>query len=106
MISKERVRTLGFALAATLPVIVEHEFEAVDGYMRHYIDGTLRATVPPAGLADYGESYPACLPVIKHANKHPARSANVLADTAALANVSTTQAQHDITPQPGQLPPA
>lgn len=45
---------------AELPAIVLHTFEAnADGCLEHFMDGRLCATVPPAGLHEYVEIWPA-----------------------------------------------
>lgn len=42
-----------------------HEFLATaDGQLQHMIDGKLCATVPPEGLTDYRDCWPAAAPVI------------------------------------------
>lgn len=41
------------------PIVVEHTFDrSRDGQLLHFIDGYLRATVPPEGWADYCKDYP------------------------------------------------
>jgi hypothetical protein len=55
-------------LATVLPplVMAVHEFVARDdGQLEHHIDGRLRAIVPPEGLRDYIEQWPACEPVAR-----------------------------------------
>lgn len=44
--------------------LAQHEFRAsADGELEHYIDGRLRATVPPEGLAGYAHFWPDCAPL-------------------------------------------
>jgi hypothetical protein len=48
------------------PSLAVHEFVGTDdGLLVHYIDGTLRATVPPEGQADYCEHWPDAAPIVK-----------------------------------------
>jgi hypothetical protein len=49
----------GFTMLSGRPVMVLHSFYATaDGQLAHETDGTLRATVPPEGWADYCQQYP------------------------------------------------
>lgn len=49
----------GFTMLSGRPVMVLHTFYATaDGQLAHETDGTLRATVPPEGWADYCQQYP------------------------------------------------
>lgn len=46
-------------------LLAMHTFEAApDGQLLHYINGQLRATVPPEGFEGYVESWPDCRPVV------------------------------------------
>jgi hypothetical protein len=48
------------------PQLAMHEYVAnKDACLEHYIDGQLRATVPPEGLEDYARAWPDCKPVVK-----------------------------------------
>jgi len=47
-------------------LFVAHEFRAApDGCLLHSIDGSLVATVPPEGQADYAAAWPACDQVVR-----------------------------------------
>ena len=47
------------------PMWCEHTFAAsVDGQLCHFMDGTLRATVPPEGWDDYAATWPDCESVV------------------------------------------
>lgn len=41
-----------------------HEFRPLpDGRLAHFMDGVLRAEVPPEGLRDYADAWPDCKPL-------------------------------------------
>jgi hypothetical protein len=56
-----------------------HQFGAdATGALLHFIDGDLRATVPPEGFADYAAAHPNCQPIVdrlEYAAKEAARLA-------------------------------
>lgn len=55
----------GFDKSGGLPVLALHTFEAArDGQILHFIDGNLRATVPPEGWADYAKEWPEAQEII------------------------------------------
>lgn len=52
-------RVIGFDTSGGLPIMAMHYFATTgDGQLAHYIDGRLRATVPPEGWADYAKTWP------------------------------------------------
>lgn len=66
-----------------LPQIVPHSFEtADDGCLRHFIDGQLRAIVPPQGQDDYLKTWPDALPVVRELKAAEASAAASLAADA------------------------
>lgn len=69
----KHLTTIGYnhapaAYAGTIPPrpdLAHHDFVIEGGEMHHLVDGKLRASVPPAGLQDYIEIWPACEPVAR-----------------------------------------
>jgi hypothetical protein len=44
------------------PIMSHHQFaETDDGALAHFIDGKLRATVPPEGMEEYARTWPQCI---------------------------------------------
>lgn len=57
--------TYGFDKSGNIPFIAIHTFEGGnDGQLLHFIDGNLRAAVPPEGWKDYAKEYPDAQDVI------------------------------------------
>lgn len=51
--------------SGSIPLVVHHTFDASpDGQLLHFINGYLRATVPPEGWKDYAEMYPEAQDII------------------------------------------
>ena len=62
----------GFEKRDGIPMVVEHTFEpARDGQLLHFINGQLRATVPPEGWRDYCETYPEAQDVVDSLTRIP-----------------------------------
>jgi hypothetical protein len=81
-----------------LPIIFGYHTFAVapDKQLEHYIDGVLRATVPPEGFASYVEQYPAAAPVVASITgptQQAASQADVDAVIKKLADTATANAQ-------------
>jgi hypothetical protein len=70
----------GFPLA-----LANHRFSSsADGQLTHYVDGDLRATVPPEGWDDYVKYWPASIDVVKQLRAQAsAASANAKLSTSA-----------------------
>lgn len=47
-----------FSNSAGVRVFGHHVLERDGEEVKHYIDGALRATIPPEGLEDYARDYP------------------------------------------------
>lgn len=70
-----------------------HRFEATkDGQLAHYTDDQLRATIPPAGWADYAEQWPNAKPVIDQLTRSKAPEPAQLAAPAPAAQPAAAPA--------------
>lgn len=50
--------------AGNLPIMATHDFIAKDGYLLHFVNGVLRASVPTAGQDDYVSQWPYAADVV------------------------------------------
>lgn len=66
-----KTKTLpGFDTVGNRPLMVMHTFSiSPDGQLQHFTDGTLRATVPPEGWADYCRQYPDAQDIVDELTK-------------------------------------
>ena len=61
--------------------LVTHYFKpAGDGQIEHFIDGTLRAVIPPEGWEGYSETFPEMQPVIDGLTLKPDSVDNTASD--------------------------
>lgn len=61
-----------------------HRFtRGADGQLEHWIDGDLRATVPPEGMRDYAQSWPQCAELVGQLLRPGRRAALPGVDAAA-----------------------
>lgn len=76
----------GFTMLSGRPVMVLHSFYATaDGQLAHETDGTLRATVPPEGWADYCQQYPDAQDVVDSLTIKPLPIDRLLSPVALLS---------------------
>lgn len=105
-----KTKTLpGFDMVAGRAIMVMHTFEVMrDGQLGHFTDGTLRATVPPEGWADYCKQYPDAQDIVdeltkpvevKPAVQEPAGPTVQEQLAAALAKVKELQAAQELASQ-------
>lgn len=72
------VTAYGFDMQGGVPVMAMHMFNAGnDGQLEHYVDGYLRAQVPPEGWEGYIEQYKEAAPVVAYLRPAPAPAAIV-----------------------------
>jgi hypothetical protein len=76
-------KVFGFDTTAQPPIYGEHVFEMIEGHLVHSFNGIKRATVPPAGIADYEQAWPDCRGLAVYEQAEIIRAANAAAALAA-----------------------